>query len=262
MTTDSSSFTLFPQLPPELRTQIWQQALPIIGPALCRHREGLWRPRYLQPGDEDYFPELEDNIELEFRPDLVIQIPVELPLILVNREARSVTLKWAREYGVKITPGSDNHTCMRLFDPQLDIIYVEISQITDFYMAPHERMFEDDLIGRMISSSIRPKRLAISEMAFRSDDVKPDILSAHNYASHLFVIVGEQPDFEGLWEVDSSRGKSVFWNCKKLRFEMGDGEYITDEGLYRIIEENKKDISEDLPHFVDLEIRPAFAVRR
>ncbi|RSL60404.1 hypothetical protein CEP53_005431 [Fusarium sp. AF-6] len=84
----------------------------------------------------------------------------------------------------------------------------------------------------------------------------------NNYASHIFVIVGEQPDFEGLWEVHDSRGRSVFWNCKKLCFEMGDGEYIADEGLYQMFEENKHEISEDLLDFFDLEIRPAFAIRR
>ncbi|UPL00490.1 hypothetical protein LCI18_011424 [Fusarium solani-melongenae] len=262
MTPDSPSFTLFPKLPPELRTQIWQQALPIIGPALCRYREGLWHRRFLRPGDEGHFPELEDYIELEFRPDLVIQISVELPLILVNHEARSVTLEWARKNGVKIPPGSDNHTCMRPFDPELDVIYIEISQMMDFFRAPHERMFEDDSVGRIISSSKRPKRLAISKMTFRDNYLIYDILFKYNYASHLFVIAGEQPDFEGLWEVDSSQGKSMFWNYRRLRFETRDGEYITDKGLYPTIEENERGLSEDLSHFTDLEIRPAFAVRR
>ncbi|KAJ4312896.1 hypothetical protein N0V84_009705 [Fusarium piperis] len=235
MSADPSSFTLFPNLPPELRTQ---------------------------PGDEGYLPELEDNINIDFRPDLVIQIPVDLPLILVNREARRVVLEWAREYGIKMPPVGDSHTCMRPFDPHRDVIYVEINKMMEFERAPWERMFEPDLAGRFISSGTRPKCLAISEMAFRDDQVKPNILSMHNYASHLFVIVGEQPDFEGLWEVDSSRGRSVFWNWEKLCFEMGDGDFITDEGLYRIIEEGEKQLSEDLDDFADLEIRPAFAVRR
>ncbi|RTE80615.1 hypothetical protein BHE90_004846 [Fusarium euwallaceae] len=259
---ESPSFTLFPNLPPELRTRIWQHALPVIGPAICRYRKGLWHPRYLQPGDEGYHPDLEDKIDLEFRPDLVIQIPVELPLILVNSEARHVALEWARQHGIKIPPQGDGHTCMRPFDPQRDTIYVETSQIEDFYNAPWERMFEDDLANRMISSNLRPKNVAISEMAIRNNEIKPLALAMNNYASHIFVIIGEQPDFEGLWEVDDSRGRSVFWNCKKLCFEMGDGEYITDEGLYGCFEEGKRDFLEDLLDFGDLEIRPAFAVRR
>ncbi|RSL52543.1 hypothetical protein CEP54_010844 [Fusarium duplospermum] len=262
MTEESPSFLLFPNLPPELRTRIWQHALPDIGPAICQHRKGLWHPRYLQPGDEGYNPRLEDNIDLEFRPDLVIEIPVELPLILVNSEARRVALEWAGEYDIKMPPQGDDYTCMRPFDPERDIIYVKTNQIEDFYNAPWERMFQDDLANRMITSTVRPKNLAMSEKAIRKGEVKPLFLSMYNSAAHLFVIVGEQPDFEGLWEVDSSRGRSMFWNWKKLSFDMGDGAYITDEGFYRAFEENKKEIVEDLPDFVDLEIRPAFAVRR
>ncbi|KAM0417467.1 hypothetical protein ACHAPT_012529 [Fusarium lateritium] len=260
MTTDSSVFIRFPDLPPELRSQIWHQALPVIGPAICRYREGLWHPRYLQPGDEEYSAEWEDNICLDFRPDLFIKVPVEIPLIFVNREARSVAQGWARKHGVEIQP--ESQTCVRPFDLESDIIYVNIDQFEDCYMEPHERMLEPDLVGRMISLTIRPQNLAVSEMAFRTDTVKPIILSLHNYAYHLYVIVGEQPDVEGLWELDRSRGRSVFWNPEQQRFHMGEGELITDEDLYRTIEEDKKGLSPDLEDFVRLEVRPAFAVRK
>ncbi|EEU45677.1 uncharacterized protein NECHADRAFT_80806 [Fusarium vanettenii 77-13-4] len=261
----SPSFTLFPKLPPELRIQIWEHALPVIGPALCRHREGLWHPREIQPGDKDYSQHL-PNVCVDFRPEWMIQILVDhLPLILVNHEAHLVALKWAREHGIRRSPQANDDTFVRPFNPQHDIIYVEVNQITDFDRACQNQCSKDNLTsdgGRIRLTERRPERVAISEMAFRRDDVEPRILSLINHAHDVFVIVGEQPDFEGLWEVDSSRGRSVIWNRKKMRFEMGEGEFITDEGLYKIIEENKKSLSEDLRYFVDLKITPAFAVRR
>lgn len=94
--TNSSTFPHFSSLPPELRHQIWREALPDRdGPALYPYRTG---DAYANPtrGNTDVC-----NVNFEFRHDLLGPVPVEVQqqLVFVNREARGIALAWVREQG-------------------------------------------------------------------------------------------------------------------------------------------------------------------
>lgn len=102
--TNSSIFPLFSSLPPELRNQIWRDAVPDkVGPALYFYRNGYWCPRRLSKSDKGYDPEKdENNLNFEYRHDLLDDAQFEVPLVFVNLEARGIALAWVREQGIEI----------------------------------------------------------------------------------------------------------------------------------------------------------------
>ncbi|OAA70972.1 hypothetical protein LEL_09563 [Akanthomyces lecanii RCEF 1005] len=94
--TPSPSFTLFGQLPCELRLKIWHDALPESeGSAVYFFRDWKWKPHAPETAaDAPSRPLLETDDELG--EDVVNpHVPVYLPHISVNYEAREVALRWA-----------------------------------------------------------------------------------------------------------------------------------------------------------------------
>ncbi|EGX95637.1 hypothetical protein CCM_00291 [Cordyceps militaris CM01] len=101
----SRTFTLFQQLPCELRLQIWQDALPDAeGSAVYFFRDWKWNPAEAPDNDDHHHhqprPVLETDTELG--EDIVNpHVPVDgLAHVCVNHEARSVALKWAARHGL------------------------------------------------------------------------------------------------------------------------------------------------------------------
>jgi hypothetical protein len=89
-----SAFPLFPALPPELRNQIWCEALPDdVKPALFFPKNGLWGLRHLTEADWDYNPDWDEaNWNFDWNHKLLDKVQYEVPLVFVNREARSIAL--------------------------------------------------------------------------------------------------------------------------------------------------------------------------
>ena len=64
-----------------------------FGPALYFYRKEYWCPRRLSKSDEAYDPENdENNLNFEFRLDLLDDAQFEVPLVFVNREACGIAL--------------------------------------------------------------------------------------------------------------------------------------------------------------------------
>jgi hypothetical protein len=103
----ATTFPLFSSLAPELRIQIWRDALPDrIKPALFFYRgQGCWCPRHLTEADNGWVPpEGELNLGLDFRTDLLgDDNQFRVPIYFVNREAHSIALAWLREQVCTIT---------------------------------------------------------------------------------------------------------------------------------------------------------------
>ncbi|KAF4967694.1 hypothetical protein FSARC_4754 [Fusarium sarcochroum] len=260
------TFTLFPNLPPELRNQIWHQALPELSqPGLFSyHRKGCWQPKWLTPEDWDYYPGDYDNIRFEFRHDL-ITMPVEMPLFFVNCEARDIALPWIRDNDIEIRFSEDRLHFIRRLDSELDALYLPMEKMLDFDMEPVDRMFEPDLIERMLSEITHLRHFAMSEEFFHTEEILPEAWGSFGIRV-LYVIVGTQPDVQGQWELEEGEGKSVVWNIESRKFELENGVSICDEILYQLILEDKKGIGKALVdhHLADkpLEIRPVKAVRK
>ncbi|KAM3478129.1 hypothetical protein MY8738_006114 [Beauveria namnaoensis] len=98
----SPSFTLFSQLPCELRLQIWHDALPACeGSAVYFYRDWKWEPSIPSPSSPRR-PILETDAELAC--DVVHpHVPVHhLPHVSVCYEAREVALQWAARHGLSL----------------------------------------------------------------------------------------------------------------------------------------------------------------
>ncbi len=274
--TNSPTFPLFSSLSPELRNQIWRDALPDkVGPALYFYRKGCWCPRRLSKSDEGYDPENDElNLNFEFRHDLLDDVQIEVPLVFVNREARGIALAWTHEQGIEIRPREDGQypLFVRPFDPMRDALYIALDRWDDFLCEPSDRLFQLDLFDQLIVVSTDLTRIAVPEALLRSEVAKLDDMFANFEPRVLFIIVDPQPDLQSAdndmkvqrrWEFESTQGGAFFWNKDRGGFDLGDSEYIGDEALYRLIEEANKGLGEGLAryHIRSFEIRPVFAVR-
>jgi len=276
--TNFSTFPLFSSLPPELRDQIWCDALPDkVGPALYFYKKGCWCPRRLTKSDKGYYPENDEfNLNLEFRHDLLDATQFEIPLVFVNREARGIALAWVREQGIKIRPHEDGQypIFVRSFDPWRDALYIPLDKWDDFLCESVDRQFQSDLYGEIVDIEPHLTRIAMPEALFRSEvAILPEIFHYYFHLEVLLIVVDAQPDLQSTdndvkvqrrWEFESTQGRAFFWDHDRGGFDSGDSEYIGDEALYRLIEEAKKVLGEEhAKHYVrSFEIRPVFAVRR
>lgn len=276
--TNSSTFPLFSSLALELRNQIWRDALPDkAGPALYFYRKGCWCPRRLSKSDEGYDPENdENNLNFEFRHDLLDDVQFEVPLVFVNREARGIALAWVREQGIEIRPREDRQypAFVRPFDPMRDALYIVLDKWDDFLCEPDDRLSQPDLFEQLVDIKPDLTRIAVPEALLLSEVAT--LSEMFRYFFHLkvlFIIVDAQPDLQSAdndmkvqrrWEFESTQGGAFFWNDDRGGFDFGDSEYIGDEALYRLIEEANKGLGEGLAknHIRSFEVRPVLAVRR
>lgn len=276
--TNPSTFPLFSSLPRELRDQIWRDALPdIAGPALYVYRKGCWCPRRLSKSDEGYDPENdENNLNLEFRHDLLDDTQFEISLVFVNREARGIALAWVREQGIKIRPREDRqyHIFVRSFDPTRDALYVALDAWDDFLCEPVDRQSQSDLFGQLVDLRPHLTRIALPEALLRSEvDILSELFHYYFHLEVLLIVVNAQPDLQSTenvaqvqrrWEFESTPGGAFFWDRDRGGFGSENSEYIGDEALYRLMEEANKVLSEELakPYNRSFKIQPGFAVRR
>jgi hypothetical protein len=271
--TEFMTFSHFLRLPSELRTRIWLEALPDAdGSALYSYQKGCWCLRRLTEVDHEYDADDEKNLSLEFRHDLLEPTRVEVPLFLVNDEARNVVLPWICDQGIELGFGEDGEVqCLvRQFDPSRDVLYIAPDRWFDFCNEAYDRLFEPDLLGRAVSHGTDITRIAVPEVFVwsRADELS-DIFDWFSAVSLLLIIVDAQPELlsgvedvvQRRWEVESIQGKAFSWNHDHGRFDLGGGEYIGNEALYRHIEKSCKGLGEILvrDNIRRFEIRPVHA---
>ncbi|KAF4426632.1 hypothetical protein F53441_14108 [Fusarium austroafricanum] len=124
------TFSIFQNLPAELRLHIWKLALPNFSqPGLFPNGgKDCWFPQWLTPGNPNFDPGTNDNnFYLGFRPKL-LTIEISLPTFFVNSEARGVTLSWIRENGVQMRFSQDQLRFTRCIDRRLDALYAPMNK--------------------------------------------------------------------------------------------------------------------------------------
>ena len=276
--TKPSTFPLFTSLPRELRDQIWRDALPDkVGPALSFYRKGCWCPRRLSDSNLGYDPENdENNLNFEFRHDLLDDIQFEIPLVYVNREARDLAFAWLREHGIQIRPREDRQypVFVRPFDPMRDALYVALNRWDDFLCEPDDRLSQSDLFEQLVDIKSDLTRIAVPAALLRSEVASlPEMFRYSFNVKVLLVVVDPQPDLQSAdndvkvqhwWDFESIQGGAFFWNDDRDGFDSENSKYIGDEAVYRLIEEASRGLGEGLAddHIRGFEVRPVFAVRR
>ncbi|KAI1417260.1 hypothetical protein F5Y13DRAFT_152365 [Hypoxylon sp. FL1857] len=227
------TFSLFPNLPPELRDQIWREALPDdLGPAVFFYKIGCWRPRRLTESDEGYLPGHDDtnNMELRFCHNLLDDgARVNVPIFYVSREARRIALAWFHKEGVRIRSLEDGRLLfVRPFDPQRDVLYVPDNRWRDFCAGGSDRFLESDMFDRSATIESEPERLAVSENLFAEDQFNwlPEAMGWHDHLRDVLVVQGEQPNQkQGLWrwELGGFPGVKYTWNDNDQEVEIQEG---------------------------------------
>jgi hypothetical protein len=151
-------FPLFPKFPAEIRNQIWRDALPgAIGPGLFFFKKECWDPRRKTEADNwqfGYYPDRDGlNWNFTWHHKRLTSTQYTLPLFFVNREARSIAVHWLHTHGISIRylPISQKFGFTRLFDPLRDAVYVSLDQWKDFYLDPHDRFQQPDILGRSVT---------------------------------------------------------------------------------------------------------------
>ncbi|KAL9097658.1 MAG: hypothetical protein Q9163_006314 [Psora crenata] len=216
-----------------------------------------------------------NNLDFEFRHDLLDKVQFEVPLVFVNREAHGIALAWVREQGIEIRPRRDRQypDFVRAFDPIRDALYVALDKWDAFICEPDTRLFLPDLFDTLIDIKSDLTRLAVPEALLRSKAATlPTMFRYFFNLKVLFIIVDAQPDLQAAdndtkvqrrWELESTQRGAFVWNHHR-GFEFGDSEYVGDKALYRLMEKATIGIEDWLAdnYIRSFEIRSVFAVRR
>ncbi|MCJ1278049.1 hypothetical protein MMC21_005863 [Puttea exsequens] len=274
---NSPTFPLFSSLAPEIRNQIWRDALPDkVGPALYFYKKGCWCPRRRLKSEEDYNHQYEErNLNFEFRLDVLDDSQFEVPLVFVNREARGITLAWVSEQGIEIREENTRHPIfVRPFESTCDALYLELDKWNDFLREPYDRQDEPDLLEQVVNIKSHLTRIAVPEELLRKEVATLQYMfDWFNNLRVLYIIVDAQPDLQSAdndmkvqrrWEFESTRGRALCWDDERHDFDCEDSENTCHEEVYRLIEEARKGLGEGLvrARMHSFEIRPAFAIRR
>ncbi|CAG9982127.1 unnamed protein product [Clonostachys byssicola] len=266
----SSSFVLFPRLPPELRCVIWQQALPDNAPTLYSYtrRRSISIP--LTGSDRvGPFRSENDGCNLISHQSSLADVYLELPLFFVNREANRIAAAWAREQGMLMAFCKDRqtHAFLRPYDMDRDTVYIpsdEINQLSSSLPC---------MFGHVCRSEPSLTRIAVPEEVLYQDSATLAELLDLFLMETLYVIVGIQPGsrdgdevqrFGGRWELASPQSNmTLVWNRSRGCFHWRDGESVGSEQLHGQMEQAGKELVRTLDWIkVDrFEILPVSAVK-
>ncbi|EGX94319.1 hypothetical protein CCM_02590 [Cordyceps militaris CM01] len=237
-------FTWFPQLPVEIRLQIWQLALEpeAPSPVLFCFKEGCWKPRYLTRSDPEFnCNDDELNLVFEFRHELLDQAGFTVPLFSVSREARSVALPCILSQ--ELRRGQDTASCIfvRRYDPWRDLLLLPTPAILRaFLVEPIERLFEPDLDQKYVNCP-HPliSRLAITLSGLASLETCFFGLWENCHLLEMVYVVIEEPEDmqerqEGHhWEAVSAHDAVYVWDASQRRMTWC-GEHKRDEPLREV----------------------------
>ncbi|KAJ3476021.1 hypothetical protein NLG97_g9263 [Lecanicillium saksenae] len=269
-------FPLFPQLPLEIRLQVWQLALEpeAPGPVLFCFKDGCWKLRYLTPSDTEFNADDDElNLVFEFRHELLDQSAYTIPLFSVSREARSVALPYILSQ--KLRCSEDPAACIfvRRHDPGRDVLLLPTpATLHSFLVEPIERLFEPDVEQKIVNCPHPPIfRIAITRSGLASLETSfSGLWETYYLLETVYVVVGE-PDMQARqegrhWEALSAHDAAYVWHASERRMKWR-GDHQLDEHLSEVfvqIERCTEGLSEK---FVELgrdrfEMRIVHAVQR
>jgi hypothetical protein len=288
METSSSIFHRFSDLPFELRSQIWIDALPDTdGPAIFLYKKGCWQPKRVPKPAEEQAAEdvevtdvveateaveaaevvevVEDDLCLEFRYELLSPVEIEVQLAFVNHEARGVAQSWARGQGLEMRFCKDRncHVFGRYFDQGRDTLYIPEDRWDDFCVEPVNRLFEPDLVDRSVTTCEGISQFAVPQTMFPAKLESLQQLSLWWFRTEvLLVVVDLHPHIQmqhddvkllRRWKISNKQGR---WDSTQPQEE--DPEemaYIGDEALFEHLKEVNPSLCERLPELNEQSFR-------
>ncbi|KAF7558424.1 hypothetical protein G7046_g5740 [Stylonectria norvegica] len=238
------SFPLFSNLPPELRNQIWNHALPTTdGPVLYFFGEDNWdfSPTVtVSQANVDAGTQATCKLDFEAKHKPANRVRIVVPLRDVCHEARRVALAWAEKRGIEERFNEERqcHIFTRPIDPTYDTLCFGRKEWNLFCQVPfntlHPSQIEalHDYPNLEISIDLSFTHVAISEELFRTEaHTLHDTLSLFKSLPFLILVVDEQAgkkmaDSSKLgytinrWELGNSLGRAFLRNSGTVSFDL------------------------------------------
>lgn len=190
--TTPMGFTLFPELPAELRILTWEHLLPTLGPAVYVYRQDCWGARLVLDNDPHFSVPAANrgqrNCLVTFYPERLGVARVGSVLLAVNREARHIASTWVANHA---------SPTLRSFDATQDVVCFNPDD-WDEHFTDHLRamgMEWDELFLSPVGGVLT--RLAVPERYFAESDKKDQRIDLNNLlltfprVETLFVICGD-----------------------------------------------------------------------
>jgi hypothetical protein len=270
-------FYLFPNLPQELRDEVWAQTLPaLLRPTLRVYRSGCWLVRLMVEGEPGW-DDTEDwgiQKQLSFRYDMLNSPQFDVPLLTVNHEARQIALAWICKNNLILRScrNTGYPLIVRQFEPKRDVLYFPLEEWNRTHLDFNTRLFQGDLLDEVLTYSGKVRMFAVPETFPMSELAKvPEDLDAFVEAHVLMIVINPSPELQlidsmkNYWEVDIANKGAFYWSRKHPIFEFRGGLNICDQALYKQIEDGcvalASKLLHELRHMETFEIRPVFAVR-
>ncbi|KAI0468178.1 hypothetical protein F4859DRAFT_216941 [Xylaria cf. heliscus] len=193
--TRNTTFPLFSNLPPELRNQIWQDALPNrVGAGLYFYKQGCCGPEWVSTldGGSDHERSTRTMV-LEFQHSLLDDARFDIPLAFVSREARSIALAWAEEQGLKVCSSANGPIFLCPFNPRRDVLYIAPDQWDGFLRDHIELWFGFGLIEQDPEIRSHLERVALPQSLLRSEFSTLLGLFNHYHDLKTLYIVADAP---------------------------------------------------------------------
>ncbi|KAJ2965181.1 hypothetical protein NQ176_g10741 [Zarea fungicola] len=198
------TFHVFSMLPAELRSQIWNDAIPVDGPAVFTYRDP---ESCTMTNTVGYDEEFSDKvIEFDHFYNLFTRIYCLDGLQSANRESRAAVLAWLDKQGtVERRPypgkaGSFHLRPVRAFNPQLDALYVPRHRMHAFAMQFFDFMFEPQNLETSIRATrAHVQKLIVPRSAFDNGDheLLTEVTEYFDDVTVIYVAVVEHDELEG-----------------------------------------------------------------
>lgn len=260
--TQHRAFHLFPCLPAELRLQIWQETLPELdGVTLHGYKKGCWDLRDPLPSESDAESGALASADkiLVFRHEMLDDVHIDMPIVFVNREARSTALSWARAQGVKMDFNAERgcHVFVLPYNPRQDALFINSHKLDEFCTEPADRLAGLQLRGQSAYSNPEITQVALPHTALTSEmAVFYDLIHWFPRLQVVYIIVDIEigptpPKFSTAeerarqkermkhlrWKASQTQGHSYVWDNKDRKFVRNIGTPIGFRSMYREIED-------------------------
>lgn len=255
MHTSPTEFTLFSNLPYEIRATIWQWALPgSIGPTLRQYKTGFWQlqedhpPNYYRLGASS-----RKRYDAHLRFDLLCQSYFEVPLFLVNHEAHAIAIRWMEENKVALSHSQISSTPFRFsrqFNPALDVIYIASDMFDIFIDADTDNLFSMVEYDSMIYDALPEINcLAVAVELLQNPEKMSQILDVLSYVNKLFVISKPGASFldkessHRRWEYKCTQD-DFFFVLKHQELSSFGTTHPANELIYTLVQESLRELLE------------------
>lgn len=211
----AKTFHHFSQLPGELRTQVWIDAIPAQDkPALFIYRAGccsMTREIYW-----DDFPE--HLLKFDYYYDLFSRVQWFDALLSASKESRAVTLDWLTRQDTmtrRSYPGGGRHV-VRPFRPEIDILYLPLPCVIHFGTQLVDLLFQEENLDQRIGPQrTHLQRLAIPRAAIENKDyeILTEVAEYIEDLETLYVVV-DHDDIDGADEGVGERFPRRRWELR------------------------------------------------